>query len=145
MVTLPDGSDHLIYRPADKKVITGKEHEGEPVDTVEENASGGYFVVTQRHKTLVAPHSTFIHLIVVFQKEPSEKRAFEVMVAELKKAVSKETRQVTISAFAEVGPRNDPAGRTDLMGSNGRAMSVDFDPKSPDVLTTSAGSVERLK
>ncbi|OFW10573.1 MAG: hypothetical protein A3H96_21620 [Acidobacteria bacterium RIFCSPLOWO2_02_FULL_67_36] len=145
MVTLPDGSDHLVFQPDGKKVITWKQREGGPASTVEENVAGGYFVETEVNKVLVAPGGTFISLAVVFQKEPTEKHAFEVGVGELKKALAKQAKPVPTTAYVMVGPRNDPAARRQVKGSNGRFISVDFEPKRPDVLTTSAGSVERLK
>ena len=102
-------------------------------------------MVTETNKIAVAPGGTFIHVSVVFQKEPTEKRAFEVLVAELKKAVSKQAKPVSTTAFAEVGRRDNPAAHRSVKGSNGTFMNVAFDPKRPDVLTTSAGSIERLK
>ena len=45
IVTLPDGSDHLAYQPEGKRIITWKQREGGPADTVEENVAGGYFLV----------------------------------------------------------------------------------------------------
>jgi hypothetical protein len=36
-----------------------------------------------------------------------------------------------------------PAAHRQVKGSNGRYISVEFEPKHPDVFTTSAGSVER--
>lgn len=144
-VALPDGSSHLVYQPASKRIITWKEREGVPADTVETNTAGGYFVVSETNKVLVAPGGTYIHLSVVFQKEPTEKHAFEVLTAELRKAVTKQTSRVPTTSSAFVGPPNDPAARQALKGSNGRYMSVDFDPNRPDFLTTSAGTQESLQ
>jgi hypothetical protein len=144
MVTLRDGSDHLVYQPDGKKIITSKEREGGPVNTVEENVAGGYFVEAETNKVLVAPFGTFIHLSVVFQKEPTEKRAFEVLLGEVRKSVNKQAKPVLTRGFAKVGPRDDPAARRQVNGSNGRFVSVEFEPKNPGVVTTSAGTVERL-
>ena len=131
--------------PDSKRIITWKQREGGPADVVEENVAGGYFLVTETNKVLVAPGGTFVHLSVVFKKEPTEKRAFEVLVAELKNAVGKQSKPVPTTAFAMVGTRDNPAARRQVKGSNGQFISADFDPKHPDVLTTSAGTVERLK
>ena len=145
IMTLPDGSDHLVFQPNGKKIITWKQREGGPADVVEENVAGAYFVVTETNKVLVAPGGTYISLSVVFQKKPTEKSAFEVLVAELKKAINKQPKAVQTTAYAMVGPRNDPATRRQVKGSNGRFVSAEFEPERPDVLTTSAGTDERLK
>jgi hypothetical protein len=146
MVTLPDGSDHLVFQPDTKKTITWKQREGGPVDVVKENAAGGYFVRSETNKVLVPPYGTFISMSVVFKNEPTEKQAFEVLIAEIKKSVSEQAKPVSTTAYAMVGPRNDPAAQRQVKGSSGQFISVEFDPKrSSDVLTTSAGSIMKLK
>lgn len=145
IVTLPDGSRHLAFQPDTKKIITWKQREGGPADAVKENVAGGYFVRSETKKVLVAPFGTFIHLSVVFKKEPTEKHAFDVLIAELKEAISEQAKPVSTTAFAKVGPRNDPAAQRQVEGSNGTFIRAEFDPKRPDVLTTSAGTIERLK
>jgi len=145
-VALPDGSEHLVFRADTKRIITWKQREGGPSDVVKENVAGGYFVRSETNKVLVPPYGSFISLSVVFKKEGTEKQAFEVLIAEVKKAVSAQAKPVSTTAYAMVGPSNDPAAQHQVKGSSGQFISVEFDPKrGPDVLTTSAGTSERLK
>jgi hypothetical protein len=137
-VALKDGSDHLVYQPENKRIITWNQREGDTA-TVESNSAGGYFVRSETHKVLVPPGGTFDSLSVVFEKEPTEKTAFEVVIAEVKKAIAKRTLPVATSGFAEVGTAANPAGWRQIRGADGRYISVEYDPKRGDQLVSGSG------
>ena len=65
---------------------------------------------------------------VVFKKEPTKKRAFDVLVSEMKGAIAKASKPVPITTYAIVGTKENPAARRQIKGSNGKFHSVEFDP-----------------
>lgn len=137
-VALKDGSNHLLYQPDSKRIITWNQREGH-TPTVEDNPAAGYFVKSETHKVLVAPGGTFVHLSVVFRNEPTEKAAFEVVIAEVKKAISKQTSPVATTGFAQVGRADNPAAWRQIKGADGTFIQVDFDPKRGDQLVSGTG------
>ncbi len=139
MVTLKDGSSYLFYQPDSKRIITWSQRLGEQPSTTEENVAGGYFVKTETNKILVAPGGTFVHLSVVFKNEPTEKNAFEVLIAEVKNAVAKQKPPVATTGFAQVGRRDNPAAWRQVKGADGHFILVEFDPKRGDQLVSSTG------
>ncbi|MEO5896961.1 MAG: hypothetical protein ABIS06_14795 [Vicinamibacterales bacterium] len=83
--------------------------------------------------------STDINLDVIFLKEPTEKRVFESLIDEVKVSLSAQTPRVPITASAFVGTVGDPTGRHEVRGSNGKFMSVSYDPAQGETITTSLG------
>ena len=77
-VALPDGSDHLTYDPKTKEVSTWNEREGTKPTIAQ--ASGA--VQYKEEKILVKPGGRFASISVVFAKQPSEKVAYETVIAE---------------------------------------------------------------
>jgi len=138
-VTLKDGSSHLLYQPDGKRIITWNQRDGEQPSTIEENVAGGYFVKTETNKILVAPGGTFVHLSVVFKNEPTERNAFEILIAEVKNTVAKQTSPLATTGFAQVGRRDNPAAWRQVRGADGHFIQVEFDPKRGDQLVSGTG------
>jgi hypothetical protein len=137
-VAMKDGSSHLMWQPEGKRIVSWNQREGQ-TPTIEQNPAGGYFVKTETNKILVAPGGTFVHLSVVFRKEPTEKAAFEAVIAEVKKAIAKQTSPVATTGFAQVGRVENPAAWRQVRGADGRFIQVEFDPKRGDELVSGSG------
>src|SRR6185369_9633460 len=127
-VHLPDGSDHLTYDPKTKKIRTWNEREGKTSTIVQ---GSGYTVKYEEHQVLVKPGGQFATISIVFAKEPSEKVAYETVIAEVLKAIERTQHKMTTTAYAHVGSKSDPASWRQLKGVNGKYISAEFDPKSP--------------
>jgi hypothetical protein len=137
VVALLDGSDHLVYRPETKDIVTWKEREGEKT-IVTENAQA-YFVEYTEHNVLVSPFGKFAIMAVVFNKAPTEKAAFDALIAQVTSAVGGQPTKLDTTAYAYIGSRGDPAGRRPIKGSDGKTVTVEFDPRRNGKLTTVSG------
>jgi hypothetical protein len=131
LVTLLDGSDHLVYNPKTKQILTWNEREGTKVVPVSQGA--GFFAEYQDQKISVPPYGTFGTLDIVFAKQPTEKVAYETAIAELTKAVQRTGGSKDVMAYVYVGPRENRAGRQTVKGANGRFISVKFTAKTRKV------------
>jgi hypothetical protein len=131
LVTLLDGSDHLVYNPKTKQILTWNEREGTKV--VPQSQGAGFFTEYQERKVLVAPFGTYGTMDIVFANRPTEKVAYETAIAELTKAVQRTGGSKDVLAFVFVGPRENRAGRQQVKGSNGRYISVEFRVKTRKV------------
>jgi hypothetical protein len=138
IVALKDGSNHLLYRPENKEIVSWNARDGqEPQIAV--NAAGGYFVKTEVNKILVAPGGTFIHLSTVFAKEPSEKLAYETAIAEVKQSVASQANPVATSAFIKVGAAANPAAWRQVRGADGEFIMAEFSPKRGKQIVSGSG------
>jgi hypothetical protein len=135
-LALPDGSNHLTYDPKTKKIRTMSEQEGTAVSVAQ---GSGYFVEYKENRVLVKPGGKFASVSIVFEKQPSEKVAYEIVIAELRKAIARTQRTMSTSVYADVGSKTDPASWRQIRGANGKYISAQFDPKSPARITTVAG------
>ena len=135
-VALPDGSEHLTYDPKTKQVRTWNEREGTKPTVAQAN---GYFVQFKEEKILVKPGGKFATISVVFTKQPTEKVAYETLIAEVLKAIDRTQRMMLTSAYAQLGSQSDPASWRQIRGANGKYISAQFDPKSPERITTVSG------
>lgn len=133
LVELPDGSRHLMTRLGPPMVIeTDRERAGEAA-RVTDGPDGTYFLeyIEQHTASGVTPRRTFAHLSVIFKSKPTEKQAYNALVVELRKAaVAAPTIEIT--AFAYVGPRDDPAGRSQVSGSFGY-IDLNYKPGDPQL------------
>lgn len=131
MILLEDGSSNLIYIAKEKKTKTWKEHKGTKTD-ISTNKQKGYFVEYEERDILVPPRGRkFATLDVVFQKRPSRGKAYSILVAELTKAVAKQKTKWGTTAYAYVGKREDPAGRSQIRDKerrDGGFTVVEYDP-----------------
>jgi len=129
---LPDGSGYLLYRVASKDVVSQKQSSGEKAPQVVDGPANEYFVSTEINKVLVAPFGNFAQISVVFKAEPSEKRAYEVLISEVRKTVVGQSLRISTTAFAQVGQKGDPAGWQQVKSADGRYIDVTFEPKTGD-------------
>jgi hypothetical protein len=131
-VDLPDGSGYLVYRVASQDVVSEKQNSGEPAPHVVDGPANEYFISTEISKVLVPPFGNFIHMSVVFKAEPTEKRAYEVLISEVRKAVVGQSPRISTAAFAQVGRKGDPASWRQVKSADGRYIDVTFDPTGGD-------------
>ena len=74
-LVLPDGSRHLSFHPATRRIQTWNEREG--VRAVKrDDPKGQYFTEYTEHKILVPPYGKFASIDVVFQKALQKRRYF---------------------------------------------------------------------
>jgi len=135
-LTLPDGSEHLVYDPTAKRIRTWNERSGVAPTITQAN---GYVVKYEEQKVLVKPGGKFATISVVFARRPTEKVAYETLIAELSKAIDRSKRAIKSTAFAFVGNKADPASWKGVKGSNEKFISADFDPKAPTRFRTAGG------
>jgi hypothetical protein len=129
-VTLPDGSRNLSYDPKTKQIRTWNEREGVKPQAVA--ASGaGYTVSYREDRTAVRPRSRFATVDLLFAKEPTERVAYESTIAEIRKAIQKSGGKLPITAYANVGPKDNPAAQRGVRGADGQIISVKFEPSRP--------------
>lgn len=136
-ISLPDGSDHLSYDPKTKVIRTWSERSG--VKPTVTTAGAGYFAEYQEQPILVKPGGKFATVNVVFTKQPTEKTAYEAVMAEATQAVQRTHGQISVTAYALVGPKANPAARKQVRGANGKYISADYDPKRPGRLHGAGG------
>jgi hypothetical protein len=135
-VALPDRSNHLMLNPKTKAIRTWNERQGATRATSE---GAGYFVEYEEKKVLVKPGGTFASIDVVFAKAPTEKAAYEAVIAEVLKAVSRTKGAIRITAFAQSGARSNPSSWKQVRGADGKFISAEFDPKRPMRLAGAGG------
>ena len=136
IVPLRDGSDHLVYEPTEKRIVTWKNREGERTVVA---TSESYFTEYTEHKVHAPSGGKFASIAVVFPVEPSEALAYEALTQQVRVAVARQTSRIITTAYAYVGLRSDPASRRVVKASNGRAVTVEFDPKRNGRLTSVSG------
>jgi hypothetical protein len=119
-VVLSDGSSNLVYDPKTKQVRTMNEYEGSMPSIVQ---AKGYFVQYEEHSVLVKPGGKFASLSVVFAKRPTEKTAYETLIAELLKTISRTDHHEHTDAYAYTGSKNNPADWHQIKGANGKYIS----------------------
>jgi len=78
-------SGTLIYKAADKRIMTFDEYRGIKSTTQD---TGAYFVETKENKTLkgITPERRWLNLTLVFPKAPTIQEAYAAAVAEAEKA-----------------------------------------------------------
>lgn len=147
MIPLKDGSNHLIYIAKEKKTKTWKEHNGTKTD-VSTSKQKGYFVEYVERDILVPPKGRkFASLDVVFEKQPSRKKAYRILVAEIKKAVAKQEKKWGTTSYAYVGKRQDPASRVQIRDTEkqGRGyIFVEYDPASGKITGSDGKELGRI-
>lgn len=128
-LSLTDGSDNLVWDPKTKRIRTFNERLGIKPATVSE--APGVFVEYKEQQTWVKPIKTFATVSVVFEKQPTEKVAYETAIAELTKAVQRTHGAMDTTTYIYVGKRDDPASRAQVRGSNGKFIGAEYDAESP--------------
>ena len=131
MIPLKDGSTNLVYIAKDNTTKTFKEYDGTKT-RVSTNRANAYFVEYEEHDILVPPRGRkFASVDVVFQKEPSREKIYRILVAEMRKAVTKQKTKWPTTAAPFLGTRDDPASRVqirDKQRRDGGYIIVEYDP-----------------
>ncbi|MGH7813282.1 MAG: hypothetical protein ACREQI_04680 [Candidatus Binataceae bacterium] len=140
-VLLRDGSSNLVFDPKTKQVRTMNEYEGTRSSVAQ---AKGYFVLYEEDRVIVKPGGKFASLSVVFAKRPTEKTAYETLIAEVLKTISRTGHHEDTTAYALIGSKDNPAGWRQIKGSNGKYITAEFDPESPKQITTATFPPEVL-
>jgi hypothetical protein len=147
-IPLQDGSNSLIYVAKEKNTKTWKEHTGTRTD-LSINKESGYFVEYEEHEILVPPKGRkFATLDVVFESDPPRDKAYGILVAQLKKAVAKQTTRRKTTAYASVGKREDPAGRSQVRDAQRRDAGyivVEYDPANGKITGGDGNDLGRIE
>jgi hypothetical protein len=126
-LTLPDGSDALVFDPIAKRTRTFSDRNG--VQPTTRNA-GPYFTVYREDNVIVPPYGKFASLDVVFPpgKVP-EADIYKALVQEMEKAVRAQSPRLSTSAYAKSGVKANSAGQVLIRGNDGKYIRVECDPK----------------
>ena len=126
-ITLVDGSSQLIFSKKVNKVLTWKEYEGTKTQ-VQENKSDDYFTEYEENNVLVSPGKKFATLRVIFKKEISQSKAYEVLISELKRGLSNKITKWPTTAYAFIGNKSDPSSQKQIMDTDRSYIFVEYDP-----------------
>ncbi len=141
---LRDGSRHLSFDPTTGKIRTWNEREGIRPST-RDNPKGQYFTEYIEKKVLVKPYGKYASLEVVFQRAPSEAAAVAVLITEIKRAVQGQATRLATTAYAKVGSREDRVSQQQIRGSNGKYITVEFDPKAGQIRSTDGKILDSIR
>jgi hypothetical protein len=141
VVAFIDGSTQLEMNAQTKAVVTEMQREG-ATTSQSDSSDRSYFTDYTQHKRSVPPHDTWASVDVVFFKEPTEKRVYEVLISELQRVVEQSAdHRIETTVFAHVGTKEDQAGRRQIKGSDGPYISVEYNPKRGPQITTGHGKL----
>ena len=131
---LRDGSLHLSFDPKTGRIRTWNEREGvRPM--MRDDPKGEYFTEYTEEKIVVPPYGKFASLDVVFVAPPPEAVISTTLIAEVKRAVQRQTTKLNTTAYAKTGPRGNKAAQRQVRGSNGKFIGVEFDSKDGQIRT----------
>jgi len=126
-IILVDGSSQLIFSKKVNKVFTWKEYEGTKTQ-VQENKSGDYFTEYEENNVLVSPGKKFATVRVIFNKEISQSKAYEVLISELKRELSNKITKWPTTAYAFTGNKGDSSSQKQIRDTDGSYIFVEYDP-----------------
>lgn len=132
IVPLSDGARHLSYTARTRVIATWKEREGTKTQ-VRQDDSSDFFVEYEEQAVLTRPGEKFATVRIVFKKPPDKSRAYEILLKELKRAVSGRLKKWPTSAYVFVGDRSNPAGQKQIMDSDGAYIFANYDPASGQI------------
>ena len=95
-------SGNLVYKAANKKIMTEDEYHGVKSSGTSNDA---YYVQTEEQQTLpgVTPKRTWLSISLVFPKAPSQSDSLDAIIAEVDKVRG---RGLDVNAYVKVGDKN---------------------------------------
>lgn len=128
-ITLVDGSTQLIFSKKVNKILTWKEYEGTKTQ-MHENKAGDYFTEYEENKVLVSPGKKFATVRVIFNKETSQSKTYEILISELKRELSDKITKWPTTAYAFVGTKSDLSSQKQIRDADGSYIFIDYDPSA---------------
>lgn len=95
---------------------------------MQENKSGEYFTEYEENNVLVSPGKKFATVRVIFNKEISQSKAYEVLILELKRELSGKIKKWPTTAYAFIGNKGDPSSQKQIRDADGSYIFVEYDP-----------------
>lgn len=116
-------SGHLVYKAAQKKIMTEDEYNGTK-SSGKENDS--YYVLTEENHTLpgITPKRTWLSISLVFPKPPPQNEVYEAIIAEIEKV---RDRKLDVNAYVKAGDRNKKTSWHQIKDTDGAFIFGDYE------------------
>ena len=141
VVPLADGSSYLLHDPATKTIQSSNARSGATA-TITDAKDRSYFVSYEETTRLVPPNDKFATISIVFRDNPTERRAFEVLIEEAKAAIQRRgSNRIDLLGFVQVGRKGNEAGWEQVRGANGKFIGIEYRPSKGHQLTADGRSL----
>ncbi|MER3415480.1 MAG: hypothetical protein C4297_04605 [Gemmataceae bacterium] len=133
-------SGKLVYKAAEKKILTLDEYRGVKVSTF---STSSYFVQIKEDQTYpgIEPAKKWLSLTIVFPKTPSRKIAYDAIFTEIAKVA---TKGLDVNACVSVGDKNVKTSWKQMRDNDGAYVFAKYDSATREV-TRKGEVLKKLK
>lgn len=116
-------SGPLVYKAAEKKILTLDEYRGVKVST---SSTSSYFVQIEQDQTAtgIKPAKKWLSLTIVFPKTPSREVAYDAIFTEIAKVA---TKGLDVNAYVSVGDKNVKTSWKQMRDNDGGYVFARYD------------------
>lgn len=116
-------SGHLVYKAAQKKILTEDEYNGTKRSGTQNDS---YYVLTEEDHTMpgITPKRTWLSLSLVFPQPPPQNEAYEAIIAEVEKV---RDRKLDVNVYVMAGDRNKKTSWHQVKDSDGAFIFGDYE------------------
>lgn len=123
-------SGDLVYKAAQKKVITFDEYRGLKTTT---STTGTYFIEVQEDHTYagIKPERKWLNLTIVFPTQPTREVAYNTIFAESAKLA---TKGLDINAYVSVGDKSNKTSWKQMKDADGAFVFAQYNAASKRIM-----------